>query len=99
MRAIYWARIDAVYFANDLSETSKIGFDDAFQYEDFAKPYEERRIKITQLRQDLGAVAYKAWAEKPDKHPYQPDLQADEECRRQDSNLRHADYDSAALTS
>lgn len=70
MSAIYWARIDAVYFANDLDETSKIGFDDAFQYEDFNKPYEERRIKIEQFRPELGAAAYQAWAEKPDKHPY-----------------------------
>jgi guanine deaminase len=70
MSAIYWARIDAVYFANDLAATSEIGFDDAFQYEDFAKPYDERRIKIAQLRQDLGVEPYRAWAEKPDKHPY-----------------------------
>jgi guanine deaminase len=70
MSAIYWARIDAVYFGNNLDETSKIGFDDAFQYEDFAKPYEQRRIKVTQLRPDLAADPYKAWAQKPDQHPY-----------------------------
>jgi guanine deaminase len=70
MSAIYWARIDAVYFAKDLSATSEIGFDDAFQYEDFEKPYEERRIHIEQFRPDLGDGAYRAWAEKPDKHPY-----------------------------
>jgi guanine deaminase len=70
MSAIYWARIDAVYFGNDLDETSKIGFDDAFQYKDFGRPYEQRRIKITQLRPDLAAVPYKAWAQKADQHPY-----------------------------
>ena len=70
MSAIYWARIDAVYFASDLDATSTIGFDDAFQYEDFARPYSERKIKISQFRPDLGEVPYRAWAEKPDKHPY-----------------------------
>jgi guanine deaminase len=70
MSAIYWARIDGVYFGNDLDETSKIGFDDAFQYEDFGKPYDERRIKITQLRPDLAAAPYQAWAKKADQHPY-----------------------------
>lgn len=70
MSAIYWARIDSVYFASDLKATSEIGFDDAFQYEDFARPYEERKIKISQFRPDLGAEAYRAWSEKPDKHPY-----------------------------
>ena len=31
MSAIYWSRIDHVYFAASLEDTSKIGFDDAFQ--------------------------------------------------------------------
>ena len=70
MSAIYWARLDAVHFAKSLQDTREIGFDDAFQYEDFAKPYEERRIKIEHLRPELGDVAYRAWATKPDKHPY-----------------------------
>lgn len=70
MSAIYWARLDAVRFASDLDATSSIGFDDAFQYEDFGNPYEERRIDIAQLRPDLGAVAFKAWMDKPDRHPY-----------------------------
>jgi guanine deaminase len=70
MSAIYWSRIDGVYFGNDLEETSKIGFDDAFQYEDFAKPYSERHVKVGQFRPDLAEVPYKAWAQKSDKHPY-----------------------------
>jgi hypothetical protein len=40
--------------------TSRIGFDDAFQYEDFTKPYEERRITIAQVRPDLGEAPYRA---------------------------------------
>jgi guanine deaminase len=70
MSAIYWARLDAVHFAGDLDATSAIGFDDEFQYDDLLKPYAERRITIRRLRPDLGADAYRAWAEKPDKHPY-----------------------------
>jgi guanine deaminase len=70
MSAIYWARIDAVFFANDLEETRRIGFDDAFQYEDFARPLNERRIKIEQFRPDLATAAYEAWDTRPNKHPY-----------------------------
>ena len=70
MSAIYWARIDAVFFGNDLDATSRIGFDDAFQYQDFAKPYAERRIQIAQFRPDLADAPYKAWAQKADQHPY-----------------------------
>lgn len=70
MSAIYWARLDSVRFASDLDATTKIGFDDAFQYEDFTKPLADRRIDISQLRSDLGAEAYKVWSDKADRHPY-----------------------------
>ena len=32
MSAIYWSRIDRVFFGNSLEDTRQIGFDDAFQY-------------------------------------------------------------------
>jgi guanine deaminase len=70
MSAIYWARLDRVRFASDLDATSKIGFDDAFQYEDFNKPLADRRIDISQFRSDLGAEAYQVWMDKADRHPY-----------------------------
>jgi guanine deaminase len=69
MSAIYWARIGKVRFAASLEDTSAIGFDDAFQYEDFQRPLEERRIDIAQFRPEL-AVGHRMWAEKPDRHPY-----------------------------
>lgn len=71
MSAIYWSRIDHVYFAASLKDTSQIGFDDAFQYEDFAKPWEDRRIAVTpNFERDLGLKAYEAWMAKKDRHPY-----------------------------
>jgi tRNA(Arg) A34 adenosine deaminase TadA len=71
MSAIYWSRIDHVYFAASLKDTSAIGFDDAFQYEDFAKPWSERRIAVTEnFERDTGLKAYKAWMDKKDRHPY-----------------------------
>ena len=70
MSAIYWARIDAVRFATDWEAARAIGFDDAFQYEDFARPLTARRLRIEQLRPDLGRAAFAAWAAKPDRHPY-----------------------------
>jgi len=71
MSAIYWSRIDHVYFAASLKDTSKIGFDDAFQYEDFAKPWGERRIKVSEnFEREVGLKAYEAWTNKKDRHPY-----------------------------
>lgn len=70
MSAIYWARIDEVFFANDWEAARSIGFDDAFQYEDFDRPLDERRLRIEQFRPDLGRPAFDAWTQNPDRHPY-----------------------------
>jgi guanine deaminase len=71
MSAIYWSRLDHVYFAASLKDTSAIGFDDAFQYEDFAKPWSQRRIAVTEnFERETGLKAYKAWMDKKDRHPY-----------------------------
>jgi guanine deaminase len=71
MSAILWSRISHVYFAASLEDTSKIGFDDAFQYEDFRKPWSDRSIPVTAgFERDLGLQAYQAWEDKKDRHPY-----------------------------
>lgn len=71
MSAIYWSRIDHLYFAASLKDTSAIGFDDAFQYEDFTKPWTERRITVTEnFEREIGLKAYDAWTNKADRHPY-----------------------------
>jgi guanine deaminase len=70
MSAIYWSRIDAVYFAKDVIATRDIGFDDAFQYEDFRRPLDGRRLQIKQLYPEIGDRAYDAWMHKADRHPY-----------------------------
>lgn len=71
MSAIYWSRIDRVFFGNSLKDTSAIGFDDAFQYEDFKKPWGERRIPIAEnFERDTTLKSFKAWMDKEDRHPY-----------------------------
>lgn len=72
MSAIYWSRIDHLYFAASLEDTNHIGFSDAFQYEDFKLPWEERKgIAVTpNFERDIGLVAYRAWENKKDRHPY-----------------------------
>lgn len=70
MGAIYWSRISKLYFACGVEDTRRIGFDDAFQYEDFALPLDQRRIPIEQVGEADGLAAYAVWFEKADKHPY-----------------------------
>ena len=72
MSAIYWARIDKVYFGTRLSDTSKIGFDDEFQYIDFRLPWEDRKaIKCyPDFEREDALKACEAWQNKKDRHPY-----------------------------
>ncbi|MEO8207186.1 MAG: nucleoside deaminase [Chthoniobacterales bacterium] len=72
MSAIYWSRIDNVFFGGTLEDTSKIGFDDAFQYEDFKLPWEGRKnINVTPgFHRDHCLASYEAWMNKKDRHPY-----------------------------
>ena len=72
MSAIYWARIDRVYFGASLEDASAIGFDDAFQYEDLMRPSAERRnvVMVPNFERELCLTAYRAWESKTDRHPY-----------------------------
>lgn len=72
MSAIYWARIERVFFGAELSDTSAIGFDDEFQYEDFKRPWEKRKaIKcIPGFHREYCLKSYDAWKNKKDNHPY-----------------------------
>ena len=38
LAAIYWARLDRVYFANTREDAARIGFDDAWIYAEIPKP-------------------------------------------------------------
>ena len=46
LAAIYWARLNALYYGNNREDAAKIGFDDAFIYEEFNKSELERKLKI-----------------------------------------------------
>lgn len=72
MSAIYWSRIDRIYFGASLEDTSAIGFDDAFQYEDFRLPWEQRKnIAVTpNFERETCLKAYQSWTNKQDRHPY-----------------------------
>jgi guanine deaminase len=68
--AIYWARLDRVYYSCSAKAAEAIGFGDAFLYEELAKPEHERLIPMRQVHPELGERAYRAWSEKRDRHLY-----------------------------
>jgi guanine deaminase len=68
--AIYWARIDRIYFGNVAADASNIGFDDSFIYHEFARPLPQRSIPIEQMMREQAMAAFRAWQEKPNKIQY-----------------------------
>jgi tRNA(Arg) A34 adenosine deaminase TadA len=68
--AIYWARLDRIYFANGNADAAKAGFDDSFIYSEFLKPLNQRKILMSQTMREEALEAFQAWQEKPDKMEY-----------------------------
>lgn len=70
LAAIYWARIDKIYYANTKADAAAIGFDDAFIYEELDKQMNERALPIVQLLRDEALQAFKLWSEAEGKTEY-----------------------------
>ncbi len=59
--AIYWARIDKIYYANTKADAAEIGFDDYFIYEEMNCDMQNRKIPCEQLLRDEAQKAFKSW--------------------------------------
>lgn len=70
LAAIYWARIDRIYYANTTQDAAAIGFDDAFLYAEMAKPADERSLPAEQLQLPEAIAVFAEWDAMPDKITY-----------------------------
>jgi tRNA(Arg) A34 adenosine deaminase TadA len=70
LAAIYWARLEAIYYGCGQQDAAKAGFDDAFLYEEFRKPSDERSIPSEQLLSAEAWEAFAAWQKLPTKVDY-----------------------------
>jgi tRNA(Arg) A34 adenosine deaminase TadA len=68
--AIYWARLDKIFYANTKEDAAKIGFDDAFIYEELELPKNKRKMIMEQLLQEDAIKVFDEWANKKDKVEY-----------------------------
>ena len=68
--AIYWARPDKIYFANNRSDAAEIGFDDAFIYDEIGEKIENRKIQMEPLDRMEALEIFKQWKLKTDKIEY-----------------------------
>ena len=70
LSAIYWARIDKIYYGADRDDVAQIGFDDRFFYEEINKPIGERNIPAQQILQQEAKAVCVEWYAKVDKIAY-----------------------------
>ena len=68
--AIYWARIDKVYFGNLAADAARIGFDDSAIYAEINQPHSQREIPMIQMMREEAQAAFRAWEENPGKIRY-----------------------------
>ena len=70
LSAIYWARIDKIYYANTREDARKIDFDDSLIYSEFKKNINERKIPMIQMMRSEALKAFELWDKKTNKVKY-----------------------------
>ncbi len=61
LSAIYWAKIEAIYFANTKDDAASIGFSDKFIYEELDKTMLKRQLPFKQMMRDEALQAFRLW--------------------------------------
>jgi tRNA(Arg) A34 adenosine deaminase TadA len=61
--AIYWSRLDALYFGSTAQDAADAGFDDSHFYDEIRKPVGERSLPAVNLLRDEAAASFKAWCQ------------------------------------
>jgi len=70
LAAIYWARLDRVWYGNTRGDAALIGFDDDHIYREIPLAIEDRAIPMARLLPDEAAEAFREWEAMPDKVMY-----------------------------
>jgi tRNA(Arg) A34 adenosine deaminase TadA len=68
--AIYWARLERLWFACTRADAAEAGFDDSFLYDEMPRSIGERSLATGVLLRDEGIAAMLAWVASEKKVPY-----------------------------
>lgn len=68
--AIYWARIDRIYYGNSAKDAAAIGFDDEMSYQQLMRPSRERRVPEAPLLGEEARRVFNEYLAKPDRVRY-----------------------------
>jgi tRNA(Arg) A34 adenosine deaminase TadA len=70
LAAIYWARLDGLYFAASRNDAAAIGFDDEFLYLELGKNAAARKLPSQQALQQEAARLMQRWRQMPRERRY-----------------------------
>ena len=70
LSAIYWTRIEKIYYANTRNDAQKIDFDDSSIYLELQKKIKKRKIPMVQIMRKEALKAFELWDKKTDKVKY-----------------------------
>lgn len=68
--AIYWARLNAVYYACNRHDAAAANFDDSFIYDEINISPQQRRIPMLHINLPNAQEPFVTWNQKADKIPY-----------------------------
>ncbi len=70
LAAIYWARIQAIYFGSDSKDAARAGFDDSYFYEEIRLHRDARSVPLRQILSNEAWESFQTWIDMPEKTPY-----------------------------
>jgi tRNA(Arg) A34 adenosine deaminase TadA len=70
LSAIWWSRIEKVYFGNTQNDASQIGFDDEEIYRELTRPILQRKLPLEQVLHDESIKVFEVWEHHPNKIMY-----------------------------
>lgn len=68
--ALFWARVDRIWFAATREDAAAAGFDDEALYVELTRPLETRSLPIACRDRDAGLAPMKLWSACVKKTPY-----------------------------
>ncbi len=68
--AVYWARLDRVYYAATHAEAAQVGFDDSHIYDELERAPEDRSIPMQRVLKDESWAPFETWTEYEDRIEY-----------------------------
>lgn len=70
LAAIYWAKIETVYYVNTSQQVVEYGFDDSFIFGELKKNVEERKISSVQVSEPKAMYVLERWKDADDAAAY-----------------------------